>query len=240
MRLDKFLHTQGFGTRSELHTAIRRGQASVDGVVVYDPGMAVDPKNVISFQGKTIDTRLIRHVMLHKPAGLLTAARDKKQSTVMDLLPKNFATLGCMPVGRLDKDTTGLLLFTTDGEMNHRLLAPGRHVDKTYIATVLGTMNESAKEQFAAGMDLGDFVTRPAALEILETNGETSVCRITVHEGQYHQVKRMCDHVGCPVTALHRESFGPLVLGDLPVGEWRDLTPEEVTALYQAAEMDMA
>ena len=174
--------------------------------------------------------------MLHKPAGLLTAARDKKQPTVMDLLPEVYGAIGCMPVGRLDKDTTGLLLLTTDGELNHRLLSPGRHVDKTYLAQVDGPLEARHVAAFAAGLSLSDFDAQPSELVIL--GPQTG--RVTVHEGKFHQIKRMFSAVGREVTKLHRESFGSLTLDPaLPEGAWRELTDAELAALYRDAQMEV-
>ena len=242
LRLDRWLVTLGVGSRSEMQKMIRRGGVRVNGAIVTDPGKQVDETIAqLTVQGAPVDGRLTRHVMLHKPAGLLTAARDKKQPTVMDLLPETYAAIGCMPVGRLDKDTTGLLLLTTDGELNHRLLAPGRHVDKTYRARVEGTLNEAHIAAFAAGMHLPEedgspaFDAEPAALTIAAP--DTGV--VTVHEGKYHQVKRMFAAVGCPVRQLHRLTFGSLRLDEsLPEGEWRELTEDEIAALYQDAQME--
>jgi len=187
-------------------------------------------------QGQPLDGRLTRHVMLHKPAGLLTAARDKKQPTVMDLLPEAYAAIGCMPVGRLDKDTTGLLFLTTDGELNHRLLSPGRHVDKTYRAETDGALTQEHVDAFAVGLHLSDFDAQPAKLEII--GPDTGL--VTVHEGKFHQVKRMFSAVGREVTALHRLSFGSLRLDEtLPEGEWRELTEDEIAALYADAQMEV-
>ena len=144
-----------------------------------------------------------------------------------------------MPVGRLDKDTTGLLFLTTDGELNHRLLSPGRHVDKRYRAIVDGTLDEKDVKAFAAGMDLGDFTAKGAKLEILRAGEETSLAEVTVAEGKFHQVKRMFSAVGHEVLELHRKSFGPLELdGSLREGEWRELAAEELDALRQAAGME--
>lgn len=238
MRLDRLLVTLGRGSRSTLQKDIRAGAVTVNGQTIRDPGFNVDGSAVIALRGEVLDTRLERHVLLHKPAGLLTAARDKKQPTVMDLLPPVYAAIGCMPVGRLDKDTTGLLLLTTDGEMNHRLLAPGRHVDKTYMAETDGQLNESHVDAFAAGLTLSDFTAEPALLQIVESAPGRSLARVTVHEGKFHQIKRMFEAVGMTVTRLHRESFGPLILGDQPPeGSWRELSPEELTALRRAAQM---
>lgn len=240
MRLDRLLATLALGSRSQVQKLIRSGSVLVDGQRETDPGKNVQEAAVaLQVQGQKIDARLVRHVMLHKPTGLLTAARDKKQPTVMDLLPEVYGSIGCMPVGRLDKDTTGLLLLTTDGELNHRLLAPGRHVDKIYYAEVDGPLTERDREAFAAGLDLGDFQSAPGELEIIRSAPDHSAARVTVHEGKFHQIKRMFEAVGRTVTRLHREQFGPLVLDPaLPVGEWRELTPEEIASLYEAAGME--
>ena len=239
MRLDRWLVTLGTGSRSEVQRLIRRGAVTVDGLSVTDPGFSCDPvRGSLTLNGAPVDGRLIRHVMMHKPAGLLTAARDRKQPTVMDLLPPVYAAIGCMPVGRLDKDTTGLLLLTCDGEMNHRLLSPGRHVDKTYLAEVDGPLTEVEVGAFARGLTLSDFTAEPAQLEIL-SSGERSLARVTVHEGKFHQVKRMFSAVGREVTQLHRERFGSLRLDEaLAPGAWRELTEEELRALRQDAQME--
>ena len=237
LRLDRWLVTLGVGSRSEIQKLVKKGGVKVNGMPVKDPGMQVDEKSAaLTVNGQPVDGRLIRHVMLHKPAGLLTAARDKKQPTVMDLLPEAYASIGCMPVGRLDKDTTGLLFLTTDGELNHRLLSPGRHVDKNYLAEVDGTLDERHVAAFAEGLHLSDFDAQPAKLEILGPH----VGRVTVHEGKFHQVKRMFSAVGCEVTRLHRETFGSLVLDpSLPEGEWRELTEDELASLYSDAQMEV-
>ena len=237
LRLDRWLVTLGVGSRSEMQKLIRKGGVKVDGVPVTDPGRQVDERKAqLTVQGAPIDGRLTRHVMLHKPAGLLTAARDRKQPTVMDLLPEVCAAIGCMPVGRLDKDTTGLLLLTTDGELNHRLLAPGRHVDKTYLAELDGPLDETHVAAFAAGLHLSDFDAQPAQLEILAPQKG----RVTVHEGKFHQVKRMFSAVGREVISLHRETFGSLTLDpQLPEGHWRELTGEELAGLYLDAQMEV-
>lgn len=241
MRLDRWLVTLGVGSRSEVQRMLRRGAVTVNGLPVTDPAFFCDPDAcALTLHGAPMDGRLVRHVMLHKPAGLLTAARDRKQPTVMDLLPPVYAAIGCMPVGRLDKDTTGLLLLTCDGEMNHRLLAPGRHVDKTYLAEVDGPLTEAEVRAFAQGLTLSDFTAAPARLEIL-SSGESSLARVTVHEGKFHQVKRMFSAVGREVTQLHRERFGSLRLDEtLAPGAWRELTEEELRALRQDAQMEEA
>ena len=240
MRLDRWLTTLGAGSRSEVKEWIRGGEAAVNGRIIRDPALSFDTeKDVPALRGKELDGRVARHVLMYKPAGVLTAARDPKQPTVMDLLPGVYRSTGCMPVGRLDKDTTGLLLFTTDGEMNHRLLSPSRHVDKTYRALVEGRLGPETAERFAAGMDLGDFTAQSAKLEILSAGEETSLAEVTVAEGKFHQVKRMFSAAGHEVLELHRKSFGPLELdGGLQEGEWRELTAEELAALRDAAGME--
>ncbi len=237
LRLDRWLVTLGVGSRSEVQKLVKKGGVRVNDVPVRDPGMQADETSArLTVNGQPLDGRLTRHVMLHKPAGLLTAARDRKQPTVMDLLPDVYSAIGCMPVGRLDKDTTGLLFLTTDGELNHRLLSPGRHVDKTYLAQVDGPLNESHVAAFAQGLHLSDFDAQPALLEI----AAPQTGRVTVHEGKFHQIKRMFTAVGREVTALHRETFGSLTLDpNLPEGEWRELTEDELRALYNDAQMEI-
>ena len=240
MRLDRYLVTLGVGTRTEVQKLIRAGGVEAEGTVCRDPGQQLREGASLRVRGEALDTRLMRHVMLNKPAGLLTAARDRKQPTVMGLLPPASAALGCMPVGRLDKDTTGLLLLSCDGELNHRLLSPARHVDKTYRAVVDGPLTGAEVAAFATGVALSDFTALPARLEILASSAVESVARVTVREGKFHQIKRMFEAVGRRVTALHREAFGPLTLdAGLAPGQWRELTAEEARALYEAAQMEV-
>ena len=238
-RLDRWLSLLGVCSRSEAKDLIRRGAVRIDGRIVKDPGTEVETEqNALCLREQPVDGRVLRHVMLHKPAGLLTAARDRKQPTVMDLLPAVYASIGCMPVGRLDKDTTGLLILTCDGEMNHRLLAPARHVDKVYEARVEGRLSGADIQAFRDGIPLTDFTALPAQLEILSADEKTSLARVTVREGKFHQIKRMFAARGHEVLTLHRLSFGPLALpSDLPEGSWRELTLEELDLLRQAAGM---
>ena len=240
MRLDRWLTTLGLGSRSEVKDWIRGGEAAVNGRIIRDSALSFDTeKDTLTLRGKEIDGRVMRHAVMYKPAGVLTAARDPKQPTVMDLLPEVYRSIGCMPVGRLDKDTTGILLFTCDGELNHRLLSPGRHVDKVYRARTEGRLTEETVAAFAAGMDLGDFTAQPAKLEILRAGEEESLAEVTVAEGKFHQVKRMFAATGHEVIALHRRAFGPLELDpELPEGGWRELTEGELALLYAAAGME--
>ena len=235
MRLDRWLATLSVGSRSEVKQWIRDGQAAVNGRVILDPALSFETEQDSLFlNGQELDGRVMRHVMMYKPAGLLTAARDTKQPTVMDLLPPVYRGIGCMPVGRLDKDTTGLLLLTCDGELNHRLLSPARHVEKRYRALVEGMLEEKDIGIFAAGMDLGDFTAQPAKLTILGP----SLAEVVIAEGKFHQVKRMFSAIGHEVLELHRRSFGPLELDpSLAEGQWRELTADEEKALREAAGM---
>ena len=235
MRLDRWLAALSVGSRSQVKQWIRGGQAAVNGRVILDPALSFETEQDSLFlNGQELDGRVMRHVMMYKPAGLLTAARDTKQPTVMDLLPPVYRGIGCMPVGRLDKDTTGLLLLTCDGELNHRLLSPARHVEKRYRALVEGTLEEKDIGIFAAGMDLGDFTAQPAKLTILGP----SLAEVVIAEGKFHQVKRMFSAIGHEVLELHRRSFGPLELDpSLAEGQWRELTADEEKALREAAGM---
>ena len=232
MRLDKLLANLGAASRSGCRDLLKAGRVKVNGEIWKNGAQCVPEGADVALDGRALDTRMTRHLMLHKPAGVLTAVEDRRQQTVMDLLPPVYAALGCMPVGRLDKDTTGLLLLTTDGELAHRLIAPGRHVDKVYEATVEGQLTEADVSAFAAGIPLKDFTALPARLEILAPDRG----RVTVQEGKYHQIKRMFGARGKPVAALHRLSFGPLTLDPaLQPGQYRELTEEEAAALYEAA-----
>ena len=240
IRTDRWLTTLGLCSRSGGKDLIRAGQVRVNGRTVRDPGEMADPEaDSLEVRGQAVDGRILRHVMLHKPPGLLTAARDARQPTVMDLLPPAYRAMGCMPVGRLDKDTTGLLLLTCDGELNHRLLAPGRHVDKVYEARVEGLLGPAEEEAFARGLELSDFTALPARLEILEAGRESSRARVTVAEGKFHQIKRMFAATGHEVLTLHRLRFGPLELDpELKEGAWRELTAEELLRLRRVAGLE--
>ena len=235
VRLDKLLAGLGVASRSGCREMLRAGRVAVNGAVCRSGADPVPEGARVTVDGQMLDTRLKRHVMLHKPRDVLTAREDGRQQTVMDLLPPVYGSLRCMPVGRLDKDTTGLLLLTTDGELAHRLIAPGRHVDKVYEARVEGALDESDVAAFAAGMAFKDFTAQPARLEILSAD-----CgRVTLGEGKYHQVKRMFAARGKPVRELRRLRFGPLALDEsLAPGQYRELTGKEEAALYAAADME--
>lgn len=230
MRLDKFLCETGMGTRSEVKNLIKKGLVTVNGEVAKKPELKMEEeKDRVCCQGRPVRYTALEYIMLYKPAGTLSATEDQRQKTVLDLLGEDVLRRDLFPVGRLDKDTEGLLLLTNDGTLAHRLLSPKKHVDKTYFARVEGRMPLDAAAKFAEGMDIGDEKpTLPARLEILKAGDSESEVKITLHEGRFHQVKRMCEAVGCPVIYLKRLSMGPLVLDEhLSPGQYRRLTEEE-------------
>ena len=231
MRLDKFLCEIGVGTRSEVKTYLKKGQVTVNGEIIKKPEVKIDEtKDDICFQGQPLLYEAVQYFLLNKPAGCVTATRDNLSETVMSFLPDNRRD-DLFPVGRLDKDTEGLLLITNDGQLAHELLSPRKHVDKTYFAVIDGEVREEHKQLFLEGLDIGDEeLTMPAKLEILKS-GEVSEIELTIQEGRFHQVKRMLEAIGTKVTYLKRISMGPLVLGDLKPGEVRILTNSELESL---------
>lgn len=233
MRLDKLLALQTGVTRREAAALVRQGAACLNGQPLQDPAQRVEPA-CVTLHGKSLGYEEFVYLMLNKPAGVLTAARDKKQPTVMDLIPPELFRRGIQPVGRLDKDTTGLLLLTDDGALAHHLLSPKHHVWKTYRAQLSAPPRPGSEERFAAGVKLSDFTCLPAELHLLE-DGSTPTYEVCVHEGKFHQVKRMFLAQGCEVLALCRTVFGPLSLpADLPDGACRLLTAEERNVLCNA------
>ena len=231
MRLDKFLCEMGVGTRSEVKACLKKGQVTVNGEIIKKPEVKIDENNdIICYLGQTLSYEAVQYFLLNKPAGCVTATRDNLSETVMSFLPENRRD-DLFPVGRLDKDTEGLLLITNDGQLAHELLSPKKHVDKTYFAVIDGEVKEEHKQLFLEGLDIGDDEpTMPAKLEILKS-GETSEIKLTIQEGRFHQVKRMFEAIGTKVTYLKRISMGPLSLGDLQPGEVRVLTETELEQL---------
>lgn len=235
-RLDKLLASTGKWSRREVKALVRQGLVRVDGRLAASAEDKLDPAAaVVTVAGETISLCRFTYVMLHKPAGVLTATEDRKQPTVLDLLPPELRRIGLAPVGRLDKDTEGLLLLTNDGELAHRLLSPKYHVDKRYLARVDGELSAADAEAFARGMTLGDGLEcLPAGLEVLPDR----VCIVTLREGKFHQVKRMLAARGAPVLYLKRLSMGPLTLDDsLAAGAYRLLRAEEISALYRVCDL---
>ncbi|MEI3191952.1 pseudouridine synthase [Hominiventricola aquisgranensis] len=233
MRLDKYLCETGFGTRSQVKDLLKKGQVMVNGEVVKKPELKInETTDQILCQGKKASYQKNIYLMLHKPAGVVSATEDNREKTVLDLVRPEDRKNGLFPVGRLDKDTEGLLLLTDDGELAHRLLSPKKHVDKTYYAKIDGQVTEEHVKQFREGLDIGDEKkTLPAVLTIL-LSGPVSEIEVTIHEGRFHQIKRMFEAVGCKVTYLKRLSMGSLVLDEtLPPEEYRPLTEAELEGL---------
>jgi len=234
-RLDQALASRGFGSRKEIHALVRAGLVLVNGVTAHDASQKIDlESDHVSVRGEEVRLQEFIYIMLHKPQGVISASRDPKAPTVLDLLPTHLCRRGLFPVGRLDKDTTGLLLLTDDGALAHALLSPRRHVPKAYLVTLHDPANEQDVLAFAAGMRLPPAEGHPpedclpAELAVLEGN----TARIVLREGKYHQIKRMFAVRGNQVLVLHREAMGGLRLDEgLQPGECRELTAEEVEAI---------
>lgn len=238
MRLDKMLAHLGFGTRSQLKKLVREGVVMVNGEVVTDSSIHVDPEEDV-IQVWEEEVKYIQHLylMLNKPAGYISATYDPVDSTVLDLVPKEYAHFNLFPVGRLDKDAVGLLLLTNDGKLAHRLTSPRHHVPKRYFVRVEGRVTEREARKFAEGfrLDGEEDITLPAQLVIL-SQGDVSEAEVTITEGKYHQIKRMFQACGMKVLYLKRISMGPLRLDPhLEEGEIRPLTEDEMNDLREAA-----
>ena len=235
IRLDKYLADMGAGTRQEVKKYIRQGRITVEGDVVKKPEMKVDETSqTVAFDGTTVGYAVCEYYMLNKPSGVVSATSDRRDRTVLDLIGDK-KRKDLFPVGRLDKDTEGLLLITNDGALAHRLLSPKKHVDKCYFASVAGVVTKEDAVHFKEGIDIGSAkgreMTRPAELEIL-ISAEVSEVRLTIQEGKFHQVKRMFHALGKEVIYLRRERMGSIVLDrSLKPGEYRSLTEEELKGL---------
>ena len=233
MRLDKFLCEMGVGTRSEVKSFLKKGQVTVNDEIIKKPETKIDEnKDTVCFLGQPLSYEAVQYFLLNKPAGCVTATKDNLSDTVMSFLPDN-AREDLFPVGRLDKDTEGLLVLTDDGNLAHQLLSPKKHVDKVYFARLDGEVPVDAAERFLEGIQVGqDYKAMPAKLEVLSVNDGISEVNITLREGKFHQVKRMCHEIGCEVLYLKRVSMGNLWLDKhLAPGECRKLTEEEVALL---------
>ena len=232
IRLDKYLADMGIGTRTEVKKLIRQGKVKVDDYIVKSPEQKIDTVTQKVFcEGQEVGYEEYEYYMLNKPAGYVSATTDAKDKTVLELITDK-KRKDLFPVGRLDKDTEGLLLITNDGDLAHRLLAPKKHVDKLYYAKIEGVVTDEDVRAFAEGVDIGENeVTRPAVLEILKSD-EISEIHLTIQEGKFHQVKRMFEAVGKKVIYLKRLSMGTLRLDEnLKLGEYRALTEEELEHL---------
>lgn len=236
IRIDKYLADCGIGTRSEVKKYIKAKQITVNGELVFKPEEKIDEsKDEVCFKGQSITYEKYVYYLFHKPAGCVTAKQDNVHKTVMDYFPEDIRAKDIAPVGRLDLDTEGLLLFTNDGPLTHHFLSPSHHIPKTYYAILDKEVPADAVERFRAGVDIGDDKpTLPAELVILPINEDENLvysAELTIHEGRFHQVKRMFEAVGCTVVYLKRLSMGSLKLEGLPKGEYRKLLPEEVKNL---------
>lgn len=233
-RLDKVLSNLGYGSRKEIKEVLKQGKVEVDGKLAKDGAMKVDPeKAIIKVEGEEINYRKYIYLMMNKPQGVVSATFDNYDETVIDLLDYEHAVFKPFPVGRLDKDTEGLLIITNDGELNHRLTSPKWHVDKVYYAEIDKKVEEKDIIAFEKGVTIDDgYKCLPAKLEIISAGEDGSEVYITIQEGKFHQVKRMFEAVGKSVVYLRRISMGALSLDeDLEEGQYRELTEEELNSL---------
>ena len=228
MRMDKFLVECGLGSRKEVKELLKKRKIQVNASIVTSGQQIIDEeKDEVFYEKEKLVYKKFRYYILYKKAGYVTALEDSKERTVMELLPEWVIRKELVPVGRLDKDTEGLLLFTNDGKLNHQLLSPKSHVDKTYHVCLEKIITEEAIEQLRQGVRIGDYTTLPAQVEQLE---EQKIS-LTIQEGKFHQVKKMLEAVDNKVSYLKRVSFGRLVLGDLKPGEVREVSLEDIIFL---------
>lgn len=229
-RLDKLIASQGLLSRNDVKSMVKRGEVTVNGAVVKDSALKVSYEDDIKIRGESLSQTEYIYIMLNKPKGVVSASEDKRDKTVVDILPDELKRKNLFPAGRLDKDTTGFSLITDNGDFAHRILSPARHVDKTYIATVSEKIDfENAKKAFADGVILGDgTVLLSAHLELLEDN-QNNVFKVIIKEGKYHQIKRMFASLGTSVIELKRIAIGGLALDPgLEEGEARIITEDEL------------
>lgn len=233
-RLDKVLSNLGYGSRKEVKALVKAGKVEIDGKVANDSGMQIQPEKVeIKVSGKEVLYKKYIYIMMNKPQGVISATFDNYDKTVIDLLDVDAAVFNPFPVGRLDKDTVGLLLLTNDGELNHKLISPKWHVDKKYYAEIDKEVTNEDIEKFKKGIVLDDgYKCMEAKLELINASEDGSEVYVIIQEGKFHQVKRMFESVGKKVVFLKRVSFGPLLLDEsLEEGEWRELSEEELNFL---------
>ncbi|WP_338449155.1 pseudouridine synthase [Niallia oryzisoli] len=235
MRIDKLLANLGYGSRKEVKDLLKSGVVKVNDQTVKNGKEQVDPeKDTVTLHGEVIEYKEYIYLMMNKPQGVISATEDHYEKTVIDLLEMEDAVYSPFPVGRLDKDTEGLLLLTNDGQLAHQLLSPKKHVPKTYFAVIDQEVTDADVKAFQEGVTLDDgYVTKPGMLKILKS-GIRSDIELTITEGKFHQVKRMFEAVGKKVVYLQRISMGPLRLDEsLELGEYRELTDEEITAIKE-------
>ena len=239
-RLDKILAKSGYGSRKDVKQLVKSGAVSVNGKEAKDSSLQVDPDHdTVTVNGHPVDYREFIYLMMHKPGGVISATEDRAERTVLDLLDDSSKRFAPFPVGRLDKDTTGLLLLTNDGKLAHELLSPKKHVPKTYAAVLDGPVGGNEIAIFKRGVILDDgYQTLPAVLEP-DAAGSGNRVRITIHEGKFHQVKRMFRAVGRTVVRLERIRFGTLLLDDsLAPGHYRELNETEVHLLKNRSDSE--
>ncbi|MEY7999747.1 pseudouridine synthase [Clostridium sp. Mt-5] len=233
-RLDKILANLGYGTRKEIKSTIKNGEVKVDGIVVKDNSIKIDPYNCkIEVRGNNIDYRKYIYILMNKPDGVVSATFDNLDETVIDILEPRYQAFKPFPVGRLDKDTRGLLLITNDGDLNHRLISPKNHVDKVYYAEIDRPVDKSDIDKFEKGIVLKDgYKCMPAKLKIIESDEDGSRVEVTIQEGKFHQIKKMFNSLEKNVVYLRRIRFGPIKLEEgLEEGEYRELSKEEIESM---------
>lgn len=233
-RLDKILSNSGYGSRKEIKDLVRKKHVSVNGEIVKDSGIKVQVGiDIINIKDQPINYRKYIYLLMNKPSGVVSATFDNYDKTVIDLLSDEFKTFEPFPVGRLDKDTVGLLLLTNDGDLNHKLISPKNHVDKVYYAKINKAISYNDIEAFKNGITLDDgYTCMPAVLEIINNNIEDSNVYVTIQEGKFHQVKRMFKSLGKEVIYLKRIRFGKISLDEkIKEGYYRELTEKEITLI---------
>lgn len=233
MRIDKLLSNMGYGSRKEIKADAKNGKISVNGTIIKDVSQSIDTeKDTVQYLDDIVKYREFIYLMMNKPQGVVSATDDNFDDTVIDLLDIGYQIFEPFPVGRLDKDTEGLLIITNDGKLSHNLLTPKKHVDKKYYSEVEGELSSSDIKAFEKGVILEDkYKCLPASLEIIES-GINSKCNITIKEGKFHQIKRMMESIGKNVIYLKRLTMGPIVLDTkLELGEYRELTDQEMELL---------
>jgi 16S rRNA pseudouridine516 synthase len=236
MRIDKWLSNTGFGSRKEVKQLLKSGAVTLNGTVIKDPKTQADPdKDHVLVHGEEAVYKEFIYLMMNKPQGVISATEDSRHETVIDLLELEDQGFEPFPVGRLDKDTEGLLILTNDGQLSHTLLSPKKHVPKTYFAKINGSIPENTYEKFKEGVVLEDgYQTQPAKLQIVKDSMDESEIFLTITEGKFHQVKRMFEAVDRKVTYLQRVQMGNLKLDEtLPLGTYRELTEEELSLLSE-------
>ena len=234
-RIDKIISSRGIASRSEAKLLVKKGQVTLNGIIVTDSSVKAGEDDVISVNGEVISRERYVYIMLNKPEGVVSATDDKRYKTVVDIIPDEFRRRNIFPAGRLDKDTTGFCLVTDDGEFAHNILSPSRHITKTYIARLASPIDfEEGKRRFEEGVVLKDGTVLLSAKLMLIEDSETPLYKVVIKEGKYHQIKRMFASLGSKVIELKRIAMGGLALDEsLKPGEARLITPEELKAIVE-------